>query len=275
MLLAIDIGNTNITVGVFDGEMLKATWRLGTDVRRETDEYAALSLNILAHHGIPVSSLAAGIIASVVPPLTPAMDRVCQQYFGFKPTIVGEGTRTGIRILYETPREVGADRIAHAIAGYKLYGGPLIVVDFGTATVFDAINAEGDYLGGSSSPGVHLAADALFARASRLPRVEIARPKAAIGRNTVTSMQSGLFFGYLGLIEGMIGRFQRELGGGAKVVATGGLAHTIARESKLVDVVNEDLVLIGLRMLWEVNSKPPRGPETAKAPASLVGGEAN
>lgn len=265
MLLAIDIGNTNVTAGVFDGESLKATWRMGTDVRREGDEYASISLNLLAHHGIPVGSLSAGIIGSVVPPLTPVIDRVCQEFFKFKPVILGEGTRTGIRILIENPREVGADRIAHAVAGFRLYGGPLIVLDFGTATVFDAINAEGDYLGGAIAPGVHLASEALFARASRLPRVEIARPKAAIGRSTISAMQSGLYYGYVGLIEGMIARFQKELGGNAKVIATGGLAHTITRDTKIVEAVNDDLVLVGLRLLWEINSKPARSPDAGAA----------
>lgn len=160
-----------------------------------------------------------------------------------------------MRILAENPREVGADRVCHAVAAFKLYGGPLIVIDFGTATVFDAITREGDYMGGAIAPGVNLAAEALFQRASKLPRIEFAKPKTAIGRNTVTAMQSGLFYGYVGLIEGLVVRFQKELGGGAKVVATGGLARLIASETKVVDHVNYDLVLIGLRILYEMNEK--------------------
>ena len=258
MLLAIDIGNTNITFGVFQGEELRATWRMATEVRRQPDEYAALALNLLAYHHLSSQELHTGIISSVVPPLTATFEELCQKYFQISPIIVGAGTRTGMRILYENPREVGADRVAHAVAAHRLYGAPLIIVDFGTATVFDAITAEGDYLGGAIAPGINLAAEALFERASKLPRVELVRPKQAIGRNTVASMQAGLFYGYVGLIEGLVARFQRELGGGAKVVATGGLARLMAQEIHVFDVVNYDLILIGLRLLHELNENPER-----------------
>ncbi len=254
MLLAVDIGNSNIVVGVFDGESLKASWRMATDVRRHTDEYAAMSMNLLAHHGVAMHDIHEGIISSVVPPLTPAFEQLFQRYFQVSPVVVGAGTKTGMRILYENPRQVGADRVAHAVAAYNLYGGPVIVVDFGTATVFDAIEENGDYLGGAIAPGLALAGEALFSQTS-LPRVEIERPKQAIGRNTVASMQAGLFFGYVGLIEGLVGRFQKELGGRAKVVATGGMADRIATETAVVDVVDQDLVLVGLRLLFHLNRK--------------------
>ena len=258
MLLGIDIGNTNVTYGVFEGEKLRATWRTSTDVRRQADEYGAVLLNLMAHEGIPNADLTKAVIASVVPPLTAPFAEMCQRYFQISPLIIGAGTKTGMRILYENPREVGADRVCHAVAANKLYGGPLIIVDFGTATVFDAITKDGDYLGGAICPGVNLAAEALFQRASKLPRVEITQPKQAIGRNTVASMQSGLYYGYVGLVEGLVSRFQKELGGGAKVVATGGLARLVAADTRVFDAINYDLVLIGLRMLHELNEKAPR-----------------
>ena len=255
MLLAVDIGNTNVTCGVFDGDRLRATWRMSSDVRRESDEYAATLLNLLQYEGMSIHDIHRAVISSVVPPLTATLEELCERYLHVPAIIVGTGTKTGIRILYENPREVGADRICHAVAGYKLYGGPLIVVDFGTATVFDAITKEGDSLGGAIAPGINLAAEALFERASKLPRIEIVAPKHAIGRNTVASMQAGLYYGYIGLIEGLVGRFQRELGGGAKVVATGGLARMMATDTKVFDDINQDLVLTGLRLIYEMNEK--------------------
>ena len=259
MLLAVDIGNTNITCGVFEGEELRATWRMAADVRRQTDEYAAMFLNLLDYHRIPKEDLDRGIISSVVPPLIVTFEELYQKYFHITPIIVGAaGTRTGMRILYENPREVGADRIAHAVAAYRLYGGPLVIVDFGTATVVDAITKEGDYLGGAIAPGINLAAEALFERASKLPRIELERPQQAIGRNTVASMQAGLYFGYVGLVEGLVARFKRELEGEAKVVATGGLARRMATDIQVIDVVNYDLVLIGLRLLYETNENAAR-----------------
>jgi len=253
VLLAIDIGNTNVTYGVFRGEELRASWRMETDVRRQADEYFALNVNLLSFYRIELKEITQGIISSVVPPLTATFQEVFQRFFNVRPLILETGTKTGMRILYENPREVGADRVAHAVAAFRKYGGPVIVIDFGTATVFDAITAEGDYLGGAIAPGINLAAEALFARASKLPRIEIARPKNAIGRNTVASMQAGLYYGYVGLVEGMVARFQRELGGGAKVIATGGLARLIAQDTKVIENVDSDLVLIGLRMIYDLN----------------------
>jgi type III pantothenate kinase len=253
VLLAIDIGNTNVTYGVFRGEELRASWRMETDVRRQADEYFALNVNLLSFYRIGLKEITQGIISSVVPPLIATFQEVFQRFFNVRPLILETGTKTGMRILYENPREVGADRVAHAVAAFRKYGGPVIVIDFGTATVFDAITAEGDYLGGAIAPGINLAAEALFARASKLPRIEIARPKNAIGRNTVASMQAGLYYGYVGLVEGMVARFQRELGGGAKVIATGGLAGLIAQDTKVIENVDSDLVLIGLRMIHDLN----------------------
>ena len=253
MLLAIDIGNTNVTLGVFEGEKLRATWRLATDVRRMADEYAVIILNLLPRSSLSEQDITHGIICSVVPTLTPVFGELCRSYLRVDPMIVDVGTRTGIRVLYENPREVGADRVADAAAAYRLYGGPAIVVDFGTATVFDAISKEGDYLGGAIAPGIGIAAEALFARAARLYRVELTRPRRAIGRNTAASMQSGIMFGYVGLVEGLIARFQRELGTKAKVIATGGLAEIMARETPVIDVVDVDLTLSGLRIIHDIN----------------------
>lgn len=273
MLLAVDIGNTNVTYGVFDGEKLRATWRMTSDVRRESDEYAATLLTLLGSEGMAIKDIHRAVISSVVPPLTANFEELCQRYLHVTPIIVGTGIKTGIRILYENPREVGADRICHAVAGYKLYGGPLIVVDFGTATVFDAITKEGDYLGGAIAPGINLAAEALFQRASKLPRIELVQPKHAIGRNTVASMQAGLYYGYIGLIEGLVGRFKRELGGNPKVVATGGLARLLIPDTQIFDEINHDLVLVGLRMIYEMNESERRPPlhGVAEPPISGAG----
>jgi len=255
MLLAIDIGNTNIVMGVFEGERLRATWRLATDVHKLADEYAVILLNLLPRDGLALSEIKDVILSSVVPPLVATFEELCRRYVGVEPLVVGSGVKTGVRILTENPREVGADRVVNALAAHRLYGGPVIVIDFGTATTLDAVSEEGDYLGGAIAPGIGIAAEALFERASKLPRVELVRPKNAIGKNTVTSMQSGLIFGYVGLIEGIVARIRDELGGEAKVVATGGLAQTMARETRVIDVVNPDLTMLGLRLIHELNSK--------------------
>ena len=253
MLLAVDIGNTNITFGVFDGDSIEATWRMATEVHRQTDEYAALCMTLLSYYGVPLKALDKGIVSSVVPPLTHTFEEFFERYLDIKAMVVGAGIKTGMRILYESPRDVGADRVVQAVAANRLYGAPVIVLDFGTTTVLDAVNEHGDYLGGAIAPGINLAAEALYERASKLPRIEVARPPTAIGRNTVASMQSGLYFGYIGLIEGLVTRFQRELGGAAKVVATGGLSFHIVDDTKLIDEVNDDLLLLGLRMIHEMN----------------------
>ena len=253
MLLAIDVGNTNVTLGVFDGEKLKASWRLAPDVNKLADEYAVLIVNLLAQEGIERKDIDAAVISSVVPDLDAVFDSLCRRYFGAGPLMVSAGVRTGLRILYDSPREVGADRVADAVAAIRLYGPPLIVVDLGTATVFDGISKEGEYVGGAIAPGLAVAAEALFRRAARLYRVELARPTAVIGRNTVAAVQSGVIYGYVGLVEGMVARFKAELGEEAKVVATGGWAELVAQETDVIDVVDTELTLKGLRFIWEMN----------------------
>ena len=253
MLLAVDIGNTNITIGVFDGSKMKATWRVATGVHRMPDEYAILLLGFFEGQGIAVSKVTDAILCSVVPPLVGVFEEVCRRYLKVSPVLVEAGVKTGVRISMDNPREVGADRIVNTVAAHKLYGGAVIVIDLGTATTFDAVSKEGDYLGGAIAPGIAIATEALFARTAVLPRVELAHPKKAIGRNTVAAMQSGIVFGYAGLIEGIVARIKEELGGKVKVVATGGYAELLARETPVIDEVNPDLTLIGLRLIYEMN----------------------
>jgi len=260
MLLAVDIGNTNIVLGIFEGESLRATWRISTDAQKMPDDYAVLLMTLLPRDGLALADIDEVIISSVVPPVVTIFEELCQRYMGVTPVVVGPGIKTGVRICTDNPREVGADRVVNAAAAHHLYGGPLIVIDVGTATTLDAVSKEGDYLGGAIAPGPKIAAEALFVRASKLPRIELVRPKHAIGRNTVASMQSGIFLGYVGLIEGLVVRMQEEMGGQAKVIATGGLVEAIARETKAIDVVNPDLTLIGLRLINEMNrASPPVG----------------
>jgi type III pantothenate kinase len=253
MLLAVDIGNTNITIGVFDGSKMKATWRVATGVHRMPDEYASLILHLFEHEGIAASKITDTILCSVVPPLTGVFEEMCRHYLKVSPILVEAGVKTGVRISMDNPREVGADRIVNAVAAHQLYGGAVIVIDLGTATTFDVVSKEGDYLGGAIAPGIAIATEALFARTAVLPRVELTHPKRAIGRNTVAAMQSGIVFGYAGLIEGIVARIKEELGGKAKVVATGGYAELLARETPAIDEVNPDLTLIGLRLIYEMN----------------------
>ncbi len=253
MLLAIDVGNTNITLGLYDGEVLGSRWRLSTVHDRMPDEYGLQLLGLFAHAGCTPQDLTGVCLASVVPPLTGAIVQACRQYLDQDPLVVDAGVKTGVRIRYEDPRAVGADRIVDAAAVQRLYGAPACVVDFGTATTFDAISAEGDYLGGAIAPGINIAAEALFLRAAKLPRVDLQRPPAAIGRNTVHAMQSGLLFGYVALVEGMVARFRTELGPGMKVIATGGLAEIVARETAVIEIVAPWLTLDGLRIVWSLN----------------------
>ena len=252
-LLAVDIGNTNIVLGLYDGDRLAAQWRIATDHARMPDEYGMLLLDLFARSGQDPGSVRAIVLASVVPPLTGTFVEMCGRYFGRRPLVVDAGVRTGVRIRYDSPRDVGADRVVNAVAVYRVYGGPACVVDFGTGTTFDAISTEGDYLGGAIAPGIHIASEALFARTTKLPRIDIARPPRAIGTNTVQAMQSGILFGYVGLVEGMVARFRQELGPDMRVIATGGLAHLIAAETDVIEVVDEELTLKGLRMIWEMN----------------------
>lgn len=252
MLLALDIGNTNVTLGVFDGERLVATWRLSTDRSKMPDEYGILLTQLLNLRGMSAQNIDAAALCSVVPPLTPIFVELFRRYFNVEPLVVAAGTRTGIRILYDNPRDVGADRIVDAAAAMQLYGGPAIIVDMGTATVIDAVTADGDYLGGAIAPGMTIAHDALFSNTSQLRRVELISPETAIGRNTIHAIQAGIVLGYADLVRGMVARFDRELGGGAKVVATGGMAHIIEKEAGVFDDVNPDLTLTGLRLIHEM-----------------------
>ncbi|MBI2304600.1 MAG: type III pantothenate kinase [Chloroflexi bacterium] len=252
-LLAIDIGNTEVALGVFQGEKLLDTWRLATDVHKTPDEYGVLLLNLLPRAGVSPEQIKGAILCCVVPPLVAPFQELCQRYLGVAPLVVGAGIKTGIRIATENPREVGADRVADALAGFRIYGGPIIIIDFGTAITFDAVSGEGELLGVAIAPGIGIAAEALFQRAAKLPGVELVRPKQAIGRNTVTAMQSGLIFGYVGLVEGIVVRIKQELGGAARVVATGGLAHVMAKETTIVEAVEPNLTLLGLRFIYEIN----------------------
>ncbi len=253
MLLAIDIGNTNITLGLYNGETLGPRWRLATVHDRMPDEYGLQFLGLLSHAGRAPAELTGICLASVVPPLTGKVVEACRNYLGHDPLVVDAGVKTGVRILYEDPRAVGADRIVDAAAVQRLYGGPACVVDFGTATTFDGISAKGEYLGGAIAPGITIAAEALFLRKDKLPRVDLQRPPTAIGRNTVHAMQSGLIFGYVALVEGMVARFRQELGPEMKVIGTGGLTEIIARETNVIQILAPWLTLDGLRIIWELN----------------------
>ncbi len=253
MLLAIDIGNTNITLGLYSGEELGPRWRIATNHNRMPDEYGLQFLGLLTHAGRSPDALTAICLASVVPPLTGKVVQACSHYLALDPLVVDAGIKTGVRIRYEEPRAVGADRIADAAAVQRLYGGPACVVDFGTGTTFDAISKEGDYLGGAIAPGIDVAAESLFMRTAKLPRVDIQRPPNVIGRNTIHAMQSGLVYGYVGLVEGMVVRYREELGPDMKVIATGGLADIIAKETDVLEFIAPWLTLDGLRIIWELN----------------------
>ena len=253
MLLAIDIGNTNITLGVFEKDNPRATWRLATDVQRTADQYAAELLALLHHRDINRVEITEIAVCSVVPPLLGTFLDLCTRYFHLPPFVVGPGVKTGMRIRMDNPREVGTDRIVDAVAAHHLYGGPLIIVDLGTAITFDTVSKEGDYLGGAIAPGLTIAAEALFTRTAALPRIQLVPPKRAIGTNTIDAMQSGLIFGYVGLIEGIIARIHKELGEKALVVATGGYASMLTGSTLVIDKVNSDLTLIGLRLINDMN----------------------
>ncbi len=253
MLLCIDIGNTNVTMGVYDGEDLVAHWRLSTDHQKMPDEYGLLLLNMLAHRGIPAENISGIALASVVPPLTDTFREMVVAYLGVAPLVVDTGVRTGVSVRYDPPRDVGADRIVNVAAAYRLYGGPGCIVDFGTGTTFDALSEKGEYLGGAIAPGIRVAAEALFQRAAKLPRIDLRAPRRAVGSNTLDAMRSGIVFGYVGLVEGMVARFRRELGEGMRVIATGGLADVIAAETDIIEVVEPWLTLKGLRLIYLLN----------------------
>jgi type III pantothenate kinase len=253
MLLAFDIGNTNVKAGVFEGDKLRATFNLATHVNQMPDEYAVFILNLLRQRGIDIASIKEGAISCVVPPLVTIFNELFQKYFEIRPLVVGPGMKTGVRVRYDNPRELGGDRISNAAGALSLYRPPIIVVAMGTATAFDTISREGDYLGGALAPGIAIAAEALYTRTAALPRVELVRPKRAIGSNTPAAMQSGIIFGYAGLVDGIVNRIQEELGGKAMVVATGGYAGIIAKESKTIAKVNPDLTLIGVKIIHDLN----------------------
>ncbi len=253
MILGLDIGNTNIVLGVFDQERLKVCWRISTNRNQTSDEYGMIIKNLFTYTEMPIAEITAVIISSVVPPLMPEFEKMSRKYFGVKPLVIGPGVKTGMPIKYENPREVGADRIVNAVAGYEMYGGPLILVDFGTAITFCAVSEKGEYLGGAIAPGIGISTEALFSKAAKLPRVELVKPQLAVGKNTVVSMQSGIVFGFVGLVQEMIKRFKRELGASTFVVATGGHADMIAKETRAINKVDHTLTLHGLRIIYERN----------------------
>ena len=253
MLMTIDIGNTNISLGVYQDDVLGPRWRVSTDHKRMPDEYGLQLDGLLEHKDLLPENITGVCLASVVPQLTGIFLQACREYLHLDPLVVDAGVKTGVRILYETPKAVGADRIVDAAAVQHLYGGPACVVDFGTGTTFDAISETGDYLGGAIAPGIGIAADALFSRAAKLPKVELSTPPSVIGKNTPYAMQSGLIFGYVGLVEGMVARFKKELGPEMKVIATGGLTDIIARETEVIDIIAPWLTLDGLRIIWHMN----------------------
>ena len=242
-----------VNLGVFDGETLVANLRVSTDARRSSDEYGLMIRDLLALNGVEGSTITDVCMCSVVPPLTGIFEEVSETYFRIKPLSITAGVKTGLQISYDNPRDVGADRIVDAVAAINLYGKPVIVVDFGTATVFDAISRDGIYLGGAIAPGINVAAEALFLNTSQLRRVELVAPKSAIGQNTSTALQAGLVLGYAGLVTGLVERFRSELGPEAKVIGTGGLATIISKEADVFDDINQDLTLIGLRMIYNMN----------------------
>ena len=251
MLLVIDAGNTNITLGVFRGSELLTQWRLATDHDRSSDEYGAQVRELFEHTGIDLKEIDAVVIASVVPPVNPSLTRMVEVLFGLTPLFVDHTTDTGLKILYDSPSELGADRIVDAVAAVKKYGAPCIVVDFGTATTFNAVNEAHEYLGGAIAPGVMIAAEALFSRAAKLPRVEIKKPGKVIGTSTVGAMQSGLYYGYVGLVDRVLAQMIAEMGSKPRVIATGGLAPVIANASRFIEKVDETLTLDGLRLVYE------------------------
>ena len=253
MLLVIDAGNTNITHGVFSGSDLLAQWRLTTDHKRSSDEYTAQVRSLFEGSGIDLKKIEGVAIASVVPPANPSITRMIEELFGLTPLFVDHTTDTGLKILYDSPSELGADRIVDAVAAVTKYGAPCIVVDFGTATKFNAVNETGEYLGGAIAPGVMIAAEALFSRAAKLPRVEIKKPEKVIGTSTVGAMQSGLYYGYAGLVDRVLAKMIAEMGSKPHVIATGGLAMTVASASKFIEQIDPTLILDGLRFIYERN----------------------
>jgi type III pantothenate kinase len=278
MLLVLDVGNTNTVLGVFaraDGkagavphyDCLVANWRVATRQGSTVDEYGVLFRNLFSMANMEVSGISGIVISSVVPPLDPVLRQVCERYFNSKPLLIEPGVKTGMPVHYDNPAEVGADRIVNGVAAFEKYGGPCIVVDFGTATTFDCVSVKGEYMGGVICPGIGISADALFQRTARLPRVEIRKPARVIGTNTVGSLQSGLYYGYLGLVDGILALLIEELGKETKVIATGGLGTMIGTGSRFIKTVDDFLTLDGLRIIWERNSAARGGAVAKAAPA--------
>ena len=253
MLLAIDIGNTNLTLGLYDSNNMAAHWRLATDYARMPDEYGLQFQGLLQNAKHTVKDVTGICLASVVPQITGRVTQACREYLDLEPFVVDVGIKTGIKVRYDDPKSVGADRIADAVAVMYLYGGPACVIDFGTATTFNAITKDGEYLGGAITAGITLDTEALFTHAAKLPRIDLQRPPSIIGRNTVHAMQAGLLFGYVSMVEGMVERFRKELGPGMKVIATGGQAEIVAQETDVIQIIAPWLTLDGLRLLWDLN----------------------
>jgi len=293
MLLVIDVGNTNTVLGVFARvahvhpgddvtsesaryERLVANWRVGSHLTRTVDEYGIIFRNLFAIDNLEVTGVHGIIVSSVVPPLDPVLRQVCERYFNTKPLFIEPGIKTGMPVLYDNPAEVGADRIVNAVAAFEKYGGPCVIVDFGTATTFDCVSKKGEYMGGVICPGIGISADALFQRTARLPRVEVRKPARVIGTTTVGSLQSGLYYGYLGLVDGILARLVDELGEETRVVATGGLGSLIGTASGFIKEVDELLTLDGLRIIWDRNQTFRRegAAKAAKAPAKPGDGNA-
>jgi type III pantothenate kinase len=255
MLLLCDVGNTNIVLGIYQGDEIVAYWRVSSDSKKTADEYGMLLRQLFRTNNIERNKIKAMVISSVVPPLNQILAEMAEKYFAVKPLIIGPGIKTGMPILFDDPKEVGADRIVNGVAAYQKYGGPCIVLDFGTATTFDAISSKGEYLGGAISPGVGISTEALFQNAAKLPRIELIKPSKVIGKSTVSCMQSGIVYGYIGQIEGIVSRMKEELGGKAFVVATGGLADLFGLETKSIDKVDHLLTLEGLKIIYNRNIK--------------------
>ncbi|MFC5704255.1 type III pantothenate kinase [Cohnella faecalis] len=254
MILVVDVGNTNIVLGLYEGRTLTHHWRLSTNRSSTVDEYGVLIFNLFQIAGVRSSQIEGVILSCVVPPIMNTLEQLSVKYVGKQPLVVGPGIKTGLNIRYENPREVGADRIVNAVAGIEQYGTPLVVVDFGTATTFDYIDATGAYIGGAIVPGIGISAEALYQRAAKLPRIELARPRTVIGRNTVAAMQAGIIFGYAGQVDGIVRRIGKEFGVKPRVIATGGLAELISAESETIEKVDPLLTLEGLRIVYERNA---------------------